>query len=132
MYSHGQGLGSHCVQLEINIDELRTELRNSGLSIAEIPVTYKDEKYILELHNADKSKDNATYFTSFSTEKFLKLPIDWRKVIRKVRIDKTCTDAELISVQQACFSAGINPIIKGYKFIGGILKPANCVNIDFE
>ena len=169
VYSHGQGLGSHCVQLELKIDELRTELRNSGLTIAEIPVEYKDEKYILELHNKGKSKDYATYFTSFSFDKFLKLltlkreaysyeqevrlfaipkdyaprstgstsqykdlPIDWRKVIRKVRIDETCTDAELISVQQACFSAGINPIISGYKFIGGILKPKNCVDIEFE
>ena len=60
------------------------------------------------------------------------LAIDWSKVIRKVKIDKTCTDAELISVQQACFSAGINPVINGYKFIGGILKSAKCVDIEFE
>ena len=169
VYSHGQGLGAHCVQLELDIDKLRTELRNSGLTIAEIPVEYKDEKYILELHNKGKSKDYTKYFTSFSFDKFLKLltlkrdaysyeqevrlfaipkdyterskgnksqskdlAIDWSKVIRKVRIDKGCTDAELISVQQACFSAGINPVINGYNFIGGILKPANCVNIDFE
>lgn len=60
------------------------------------------------------------------------LAIDWSKVIRKVRIDKACTDAELISVQQACFSVGINPVVNGYNFIGGILKPANCVDIEFE
>lgn len=169
VYSHGQGLGSHCVQLELDIDKLRTELRNNGLTIAEIPVEYKDEKYILELHNKGKSKDYTKYFTSFSVEKFLKLltlkreaysyekelrlfaipkeyaerskgnksqskdlVIDWSKVIRKVRIDKACSDAELISVQQACFSAGINPVINGYQFIGGILTPANSVDIDFE
>lgn len=169
VYSHGHGLGSHCVQLELDIDELRAELRNSGLGIAEMPVEYKDENYILNLHKEDKSKDYATYFTSFSFNKFLKLltlkrdaysyeqeirifaipndyaqrslgntsqsidlAIDWSKVIRKVRIDKDCTDAELISVQQACFSVGINPIIEGYAFIGNIHKPANCVDKEFE
>ena len=115
------------------------------------------------------SKDYATYFTSFSFEKFLKLltlkrdaysyeqevrlfaipkayslrstgntsqykdlTIDWSKVIRKVRIDKTCTDAELISVQQACFFAGINSVITNYSFIGKIQKPTNCIDKVFE
>ncbi len=144
-------------------------MRNSGLTIAEKPVEYKDDKYILDLHIEGKSKDYNKYFTSFSVDKFLKLltlkreaynyeqevrlfaipkdyterskgnkslykdlAIDWSKVIRKVRIDEACTDAELVSVQQACFSVGINPVIKGYNFIGGILKPANCVDIEFE
>lgn len=169
VYSHGQGLGSHCVQLELDIDELRAELRNNGLGIAEMPVEYKEENYILDLHKKDKSKDYAKYFTSFSFDKFLKLltlkrdaysyeqeirifaipkdyaqrslgntsqckdlAIDWSKVIRKVRIDQDCTDAELISVQQACFFVGINPIIQGYAFIGNIHKPANCVDKEFE
>lgn len=169
VYSHGQGLGSHCVQLELDIDKLRTELRNSGLTIEEKTVEYKEEKYILDLHNKGKSKDYTKYFTSFSFEKFLKLltlkreaysyeqevrlfaipkdyaqrstgntsqskdlVIDWSKVIRKVRIDEACTDAELISIQQACFSVGINPVINGYNFIGDILKPVDCVNIEFE
>lgn len=169
VYSHGQGLGAHCVQLELNIDKLRTELISNGLRIAEKPVEYKDEKYILNLHNQEKSDDYTKYFTSFSFEKFLKLltlkrdaysyerevrlfaipkikaprstgstslykdlAIDWSKVIRKVRIDKDCTDAELISVQQACFSAGINPVIHDYTFIGNIPKPSDSVDIDFE
>lgn len=169
VYSHGQGLGSHCVQLYLDIDKLRTELKNNGLKIAEMLVEYRDEKYILELHNKDKSKDYATYFTLFSFEKFLKLltlkrdayryeqevrlfaipdgnaprsmgnacesrdlVVDWRKVIRKVRIDKDCTDAELISLQQACFSSGINPVISDYTFIANIPKPADCVDIEFE
>lgn len=169
VYSHGQGLGAHCVQLELNIDKLRTELISNGLRIAEMPVEYKDEKYILNLHNQEKSDDYTEYFTSFSFEKFLKLltlkrdaysyerevrlfaipkikaprstgstslykdlAIDWSKVIRKVRIDKDCTDAELISVQQACFSAGINPVIHDYTFIGNIPKPSDSVDIDFE
>lgn len=60
------------------------------------------------------------------------LAIDWSKVIRKVRIDEACTDAELISIQQACFSAGINPVINHYSFICNIPKPANCVDVEFE
>lgn len=168
VYSHGQGLSSHCVQLEIDIDKLRTELRNNNFTIAEMPVKYEEEYYILELHNKDKSKDYAAYFSSFSLEKFLKLltlkrnaysyekelrlfaipkgnaprstgndslskdlEIDWSKVIRRVRIDKACTEAELISIQQACYSAGINPIIDR-PLICNIPKPANCIDIEFE
>lgn len=169
VYSHGQGLGSHCIQLELDINKLRSELNNNGMKIAEMPVEYKDEYYIMELHNKNKSKDYAAYFSSFSLEKFLKLltlkrdayhyeqevrlfaipkgnaprsigndslsidlAIDWSKVIRKARIDKAYTDAELISIQQACFAAGINPIIDHYTFICNIPKPANCVDIGFE
>lgn len=36
------------------------------------------------------------------------------------------------SVQQACFSAGINPVIHDYTFISNISKPSDCVDIDFE
>lgn len=67
-----------------------------------------------------------------NTSQSIDLAIDWSKVIRKVRIDKDCTDAELISVQQACFSVGINPVIEGYAFIGNIHKPANCVDKEIE
>lgn len=169
VYSHGQGLGSHCVQLELDIDKLRIELIKNDLKIAEMYVEYKEEKFILELHNKNKSKAYEAYFSSFSLKKFLKLltlkrnaykyeneirlfaipkgnasrsigndsqskdlAIDWSKVIRKVRIDEACTDAELISIQQACFSAGINPVINHYSFICNIPKPANCVDVEFE
>lgn len=169
VYSHGQGLGSHCVQLELDIDKLRIELNKNDLKIAEMYVEYKEEKFILELHNKNKSKAYEAYFSSFSLKKFLKLltlkrnaykyeneirlfaipkgnasrsigndsqskdlAIDWSKVIRKVRIDEACTDAELISIQQACFSAGINPVINHYSFICNIPKPANCVDVEFE
>lgn len=169
VYSHGQGLDAHCVQLELNIDKLRTELKNNGLRIEDLPVEYKNEKYIRNLHNKKESDDYTKYFASFSFEKFLRLltlkreaysyerevrlfaipkdnaprstrstckskdlAIDWSKVIRKVRIDKDCTDAELISVQQACFSAGINPVIHDYTFIGNIPKPPDSIDIDFE
>lgn len=169
VYSHGQGLGSHCVQLELDIDKLRIELNKNDLKIAEMYVEYKEEKFILELHNKNKSKAYEAYFSSFSLKKFLKLltlkrnaykyeneirlfaipkgnasrsigndsqskdlAIDWSKVIRKARIDEACTDAELISIQQACFSAGINPVINHYSFICNIPKPANCVDVEFE
>lgn len=169
VYSHGQGLGSHCVQLELDIDKLRIELNKNDLKIAEMYVEYKEEKFILELHNKNKSKAYEAYFSSFSLKKFLKLltlkrnaykyeneirlfaipkgnasrsigndsqskdlAIDWSKVIRKARIDEACTDAELISIQQACFSAGINPVINHYSFICNIPKPANCVYVEFE
>ena len=169
VYSHGQGLGSHCVQLELDIDKLRIELNKNDLKIAEMYVEYNEEKFILELHNKNKSKAYEAYFSSFSLKKFLKLltlkrnaykyeneirlfaipkgnasrsigndsqskdlAIDWSKVIRKVRIDEACTDAELISIQQACFSAGINPVINHYSFICNIPKPANCVDVEFE
>ena len=36
------------------------------------------------------------------------------------------------SVQQACFSAGINPLIHDYAFIDNIPKPLDSVDIDFE
>lgn len=169
VYSHGQGLGSHCVQLELDIDKLRIELNKNDLKIAEMYVEYKEEKFILELHNKNKSKAYEAYFSSFSLKKVLKLltlkrnaykyeneirlfaipkgnasrsigndsqskdlAIDWSKVIRKARIDEACTDAELISIQQACFSAGINPVINHYSFICNIPKPANCVDVEFE
>lgn len=169
VYSHGQGLGSHCVQLELDIDKLRIELKKNDLKIAEMYVEYKEEIFILELHNKNKSKAYEAYFSSFSLRKFLKLltlkrnaykyeneirlfaipkgnasrsigndsqskdlAIDWSKVIRKARIDEACTDAELISIQQACFSAGINPVINHYSFICNIPKPANCVDVEFE
>lgn len=169
VYSHGQGLGSHCIQLELDIDKLRIELNKNDLKIAEMNVEYKEEKFILELHNKNKSKAYEAYLSSFSLKKFLKLltlkrnaykyeneirlfaipngnaprsigndsqskdlAIDWSKVIRKARIDEACTDAELISIQQACFSAGINPVINHYSFICNIPKPANCVDVEFE
>ena len=45
------------------------------------------------------------------------IDIDWGKVIQKVRVDMDCSDAELASIQRACFAVGINSIIKNYNFI---------------
>ena len=37
------------------------------------------------------------------------IPIEWAKLIKSARIDKHCSKAEIKSLQQACFAAGINP-----------------------
>lgn len=168
VYSHGQGLSSHCVQLELDVVELRNELRKSGMRVDEKDVVYKKENYILGLHKRS-SVDYQYYFSKFSYENFLSLltlkreaysyeqevrffvrskdykprsirkrceyydiPIEWNRVIKKVRIDHSCSDAELVSVQQACFSVGINPIIKKYNFVGKLIKPNGCKDIEFE
>jgi hypothetical protein len=146
VYSHGEGLGSHCVQLELDVDKLRAELNSNDYGIAEKSVRYKSENLILQIHNRTSTHYNE-YFSNFSLCKFLNLltlkreaysyehevrffaipktnatrsngnksdyedlKIDWSKVINKVRIDKACTNAELFSVQQACFSASIVPV----------------------
>lgn len=170
VYSHGQGLGMHCLQLELDIVALRKQLRNaSNCQFEEIPIIYKSENFIMELHkkNGPHYKD---YFKDFTLNSFLKLltlkreaytyeqelrlflipqnntrkrnnskkaqykdiAIDWKEVINKVRIDKNCSDAELVSIQKACFSVGINPIIKNYTFIGCGSIPQNSKNIEFE
>lgn len=60
------------------------------------------------------------------------LKIKWGDVITKVRIDKKCSDAELVSIQRACISAGINPVIKNYTFIGNIILPDGLKDVEFE
>lgn len=169
VYAHGQGLGAHCLQLEIDIAELRQQLRASKLMIVEKQVEYKDERYILELHKK-RSKNYVTYFSHFSFKKFIELlalkreaytyeqevrlfaipnmsvftrnkwkkalsldiPVDWKKLIKSVRIDKNCSAGELKAVQQACFTVDINPIFKTTPIGGGINSPAGSVQINFE
>lgn len=154
VYSHGQGLGAHCLQLELDVVELRKQLRNDQFQISEKEVKYHNDYYILNLHNPKKSKDYQKYFNNFSIANFLNLlvlkrnaytyekeirffaipinrcgqrssgkksmhkdlEIDWSGVIKSIRIDKACSDSELLSFKQACLFAKINPIIKGYSF----------------
>lgn len=167
VYSNGQGLGMHCVQLELNIVELRKQLRTAGYLFEERKVDYKYEGYILSLHKKNNIHYNK-YFRPFTLDTFLKLlslkreaysyehemrlfmittnkkrnnrkkashidiKIDWRNVISKVRIDKRCSDGEMKSVQQACYTVGINPVIKGYTFIEGNTPIIGLKNIEFE
>lgn len=167
VYSHGQGLGSHCVQLELDIVKLREELRKNSYRIEEKPVDYRNEYYIMNLHSCE-SRDYKKYFRPINFDRFLdlltlkrdaytheqeirlfaipkqynspnqgkdavtkNLKVDWKNIIRKVKIDANCTDAELLSIQQACFYVGINPVIKGYKFLCDLPKSKDCVDIEF-
>lgn len=171
VYSHGQSLGMHCLQLELDIAKLRSEIRKSGLSYEERPVTYKNEGYIIGLHKKRNPKsDYKKYFAPFSKASFLDLlalkreayeyeqevrlfvirqnpsqirntykraesqdiSMDWRNVINSVRIDKNCTPAEIVSIQQACYYVGIDPKFSGFGFIPGNLpSPPGSTPIDF-
>lgn len=168
VYSNGQGLGAHCLQLELDIIELRKQLRASEFHFEEKLIEYESENKIMNLHKKRKPyyKD---YFSSFTLNSFLRLlslkreaysyeeelrlfvipkingkrnkckkaqhqdlKIKWCDIITKVRIDKKCSDAELLSIQRACFSVGINPIIKNYTFIRN-KKPSNGLKeVEFE
>lgn len=168
VYAHGLGLGARCLQLELDIVELRKQLRASGFRFEEKAVTYENETVILDLHKKRKRYYNK-YFGFFTLDKFLRLlslkrdaytyeqelrlfiipdnagkrngykkaeyrdlPIRWKDVITKVRVDKNCTPAELVSIQRACFSVGINPSIKNYSFIGGVVPPVGLKDVEFE
>ncbi len=168
VYAHGLGLGAHCLQLELDIVELRKQLRASGFRFEEKAVVYENENVILDLHKKRKPHYNK-YFSSFSLDHFLRLlslkrdaytyeqelrlfiipnnngkrntykhaeyldlPIRWKDVIKKVRIDKKCSHAELATIQRACFSVGINPIIKNYSFIGSETPPVGHKDVEFE
>lgn len=168
VYSNGQGLGNHCLQLELDIVELRKQLNASGFHFEEKLIDYKPENIILDLHKK-KGKYYNEYFSSFTLDSFLTLlslkrdaysyeqeirlfvipsnggkrntskhaqsqdlKIEWRDVISKVRIDKSCSDAELATIQRACFSVGINPIIKNYSFIGNNIPQIDLKDVEFE
>ncbi len=168
VYSNGLGLGNHCLQLELDIVELRKQLNASGFHFEEKLIDYKPENVILDLHKKG-GKYYKEYFNSFTLDSFLNLlslkrdaysyeqeirlfiipsnggkrnkckqaqsqdlSINWRDVISKVRIDKNCSDAELATIQRACVSVGINPIIKNYSFIGNNTPQIGLKDVEFE
>lgn len=168
VYSNGQGLGAHCLQLELNIVELRKQLRACGFQFEEMTIIYKPENVILNLHKKRKSFYK-TYFNSFTLDSFLTLlslkreaytyekelrlfiiphngrrrnkgkkaefkdiKINWNNIIRRVRVDKKCSNAELLAIQRACFSVGINPVINNYHFIGDTAIPSGLKDVEFE
>lgn len=168
VYANGQGLGARCLQLELDIAELRKQIRASGYRFEERNIEYIRDKVLLDLHKKG-SPHYHEYFDSFTLESFLKLVslkreaytyeqelrlfiipqnggtrnrgkkaqfkdliIKWQDVIKKVRVDKKCSDAELASIQRACFAIGINPVIKNYKFIGNPVLYPNLKDIEFE
>ena len=168
VYSNGQGLGERCLQLELDIVELRKQLRATAYQFEEKLIEYVPENVILDLHKKRKPYYKK-YFTSFTLESYLRLlslkrdaytyekelrlfiiphngkqrnkgkkaqfmdvKIDWKNIIKKVRVDKKCSDAELVSIQRACFTIGINPVIKGYNFIGTAPELGGLKDIEFE
>ena len=72
VYANGQGLGSRCVQLELNIAELRKKIRTLGYRFEERSIEYLRDKVILDLHKK-KSPHHNKYFDSFTLDSFLKL-----------------------------------------------------------
>lgn len=168
VYANGQGLGARCLQLELDIAELRKQIRTSGYRFEERNIEYIRDKVLLDLHKKECPHYHE-YFDSFTLESFLKLVslkreaytyeqelrlfiipqnggtrnrgkkaqfkdliIKWQDVIKKVRVDKKCSDAELASIQRACFAIGINPVIKNYKFIGNLVPSPDFKDIEFE
>ena len=168
VYSHGQGLGAHCLQLELDVVELRKQLRDTGYQFEERPIEYISENAILDLHKKRKPYYKK-YFTTFTLDSYLRLlslkrdaytyekelrlfiiphngmrrnkgkkaqfmdiNIDWKNIITRVRVDKKCSDAELVSIQRACFTIGINPVIKNYNFIGTVPIPSGLKDVEFE
>lgn len=168
VYSQGKGLGMHCLQLELDIVELRKQLEATEFRYEEKKVKYLSDKEILELHKKN-SKNYSKYFNPFTFESYIELltlkreaftyeqeirlflipydggrrnsgkkathkdiSVDWSKIIKSVRLDKNCSDAELVSIQQACFLKNINPIINGYHFIGNRQPTCKCRDVIFE
>ncbi len=62
----------------------------------------------------------------------LDIPVDWKKIIKSVRIDKNCSAGEFKAIQQACYTVGIDPIFKPVPVGGGLNCPAGAVQIKFE
>lgn len=63
---------------------------------------------------------------------YIDFKISWKDVIRRGRIDKSCSEAEIISIQQACFQAGINPLFKNSRYKNLLPSPSSCIDIEFE
>ncbi len=170
VYAHGQALGAHCVQLELNIVELRNQLRSTNYRFEERIVQYVSENKILNLHKK-RQPDYKKHFIPFTLDSFLRLlslkrdayayeqelrlflipkkgggqrnhsnkvkpediKITWKDVIKKVRVDKNCSEAELVAIKRACFYVGINPNFINYSPTVNTPQPKGFYNnVDFE
>lgn len=165
VYSHGEGLGRHCVQLELDITNLRHQLEKTQYHYYENEVDYQDEVVILNMHRKREKrwmKYYNTYFAHFNLLSYIRLlslkrdaysyehevrlflipdlkqtkpenrrkkarhldiPINWKEVLKGVRIDRGCSPTEIKAIQQACFSAGIIPDFGGKLNIFGSQEP---------
>lgn len=72
VYSHGQGLNSHCLQMKLDVVELREQIFNHYNDFAEMTVEYKDENFINNLHKK-KHRCTSQYFSPFNLHNYLKL-----------------------------------------------------------
>lgn len=96
------------------------------LSLKRDAYTYEQELrlFIIPMNGGKRNKCKKAQYQD--------MIINWSSVITKVRIDKKCSDAELVSIQRACISIGINPVIKNYTFIGNIVPPTGIKDVEFE
>lgn len=160
VYSHGQGLGSKCIQLKLDMNELRKQLCHQlvilGVKASKIPnvkgLLFEGKVYYEltdnQIDNLNKPGNDFydTFFQGFSLVKFLKLlllkrkaysyedeirlffipdpsqqidpkkhdgdsidiPIEWKRIIKEIKIDASCSVGELEAVKSACESAGID------------------------
>ena len=61
------------------------------------------------------------------------IKITWKDVIKKVRVDKNCSEAELVAITRACFYVGINPkFIKYRPNVNTSQSKGIYNNVDFE
>jgi hypothetical protein len=96
------------------------------LSLKREAYTYENELRLFVIPHNGKRRNKG------KKAEALDIKIDWRKIITKVRVDKKCSDAELVSLQRACFTVGINPVIKNYNFIGTAPVLSNLKDVEFE
>ncbi len=72
VYANGEGLNARCIELELDVVELRKQLGNSNMRIEERSVEYLQEHTIMELHKKTSS-DYSRYFHNFTLKKFIDL-----------------------------------------------------------
>lgn len=155
VYSHGQGLGSKCVQIKINMHRLRQEL-SIGISnncfgtegtIYEGTVFYDLSDQEIDKLNETVGAYYDVFFDNFNTDSFLKLllikrkayeyeketrlffvpkdyqtidrtlrsgkgevknvKVNWKDIIEEIRVDKSCSQAELETIKYVCEHAHI-------------------------
>lgn len=72
VYAGKEGMQSHCVQLELDLEELLNQLYASGYKIFERRVNYVNDGLILHLHESS-NKHHSEYFQDFNFNQFLNL-----------------------------------------------------------
>lgn len=148
VYSRGHGLGSRCVQIKIDMEQLRKELCekvvNTGITIS----GKKDQKgeiyegtvyYDLtdtQIDNLDKSGSlfHDTFFDSFSKEKFLKLLLIKRVAYSyedETRIFIVPNEGEIIEKNRAQ-GGHVDVPVTWNKIIQGIRIDSTCTKGELE